>query len=221
MNIESNIASFNATLSRYMAESSKTPDEVLDKKGRDLGIKIFQGFSAHKFGGPGKKRPGLAQAELEARTSSGEGTRVRPALVAQYLEQRAQLRSSVNSFIGPRTNRQQLRTIKDKVKLWQSFVGREVKIRQSGIGALAASFLWFRGRSSQAKGKYYVPNRTGHPIGYVERGDGFLRIVGLTLGLSEVNIRYGIVATALAQAEQDMEQYITERYSKLFGGAAA
>jgi len=225
ISIETNISSYNATLGRYMDETKKMPNEVLDAKGRDLGIKLYQGFALHKFGGPGKKRAGLAKAELAARTAAGRGTHVRQSLVEEYLQQRAQLRSSIKSFIGPRNSRQELRTIKDRVRLWQSFVGREIALRQRGIGMLAASFLWYRGRSSQAKGIYYVKNHTGHPLGFVEKGEGFLRMVGLADGLSTVDSRYGIVASSLSTAEQDMQVYIerklSERYSQIFGRLAA
>jgi hypothetical protein len=207
---ETNLAAFNAVLTRYMDATGKLPDDVLDKKGRDLGIKLFQGFSDHKFGGPGKKKSGLAKAQLAARTTSGEGTKVRASLLKEYFARRGQLRASAKSTLG---------NIKRRIRLWQSIVGREIALRQRGIGVLAASFLWFRGRSSQAKGTYYVRNKTGAPLGSVEKGSGFLRILGFTEGLSSVDARYSIVIHALAEAREDMLAYVERKERELIRAA--
>ena len=99
------------------------------------------------------------------------------------------------------------------------YVGKEVALRQAGIGMLAASFLWYRKRISQAKKTYYVPNRTGKPLGYVERGDGFLRIVGEAEGLDVVDARYSIVQAALARETADIAEYLTRKELELFGVA--
>ena len=208
--VENNLDAFNAVLSRYMDATSKLPDEVLEKKGRDLGIKLFQGFANHKFGGPGKKKSGLAKAQLAARTASGEGTLVRSSLMREYFAKRTELRDAASNSIG---------SIKRRIKLWQSFVGREVAIRQRGIGVLAASFLWFRTRTSQAKGTYYVKNKSGKSLGAVEKGDGFLRIIGFTEGLADVDARFGIVNRALAEARADMLAYVERKENELIRAA--
>jgi hypothetical protein len=219
MKIETNMATYNSILAQYMSVSKLTPDEVLEKKGRDLGIKLFQGFRDHKLG------KGIAKAELLSRTAAGDGTRVRPSLLAEYLAKRTEVRSALKSFIGPLRSRDVLKSIKTRVRLWQSFVGREVKLRQRGAGVLGASFLWYRSRTNQAQGRHFVKNRTGRPLGYVEKGQGFLRIVGLTDGLTLVDSRYNIVATKVAEATSDMVVYVNQKQSQLgralFGGQAA
>lgn len=223
----SNVEAFNSVLMRYMALTKKLPDEVLEKKGRDLGIRLFQAFRERQFGGP-MRAAGLARRELASRTAEGRGTLVRSSLMREYLSQRANLRSELGSFVGPQTARGALHSIKRRIGLWQSFVGREVGIRQRGIGVLAASFLWYRSRSSQARGTYYVKNRTGRPLGAVEKGEGFLRITSMADGIDRVNARYGIVDRVLLESAADMMTYIRERerknYAEAFralGGSAA
>lgn len=207
---ETNLAAFNVVLTRYMDATGKLPDEVLEKKGRDIGIKLFQGFSAHKFGGPGKKRAGLARAELAARTAAGDGTKVRASLMKEYFAKRGQLRAESTGTLG---------NINRRVRLWQSIVGREIALRQRGIGVLAASFLWFRGRTSKARGTYYVRNKTGRALGSVEKGNGFLRILGYTEGLAGVDVRYGIVSRALNEARADMLIYVERKERELIRAA--
>ena len=44
----------NRELGLYARLSGKTIGETLDKKGRDLGIQLYRGFSEAKWGGSGK-----------------------------------------------------------------------------------------------------------------------------------------------------------------------
>lgn len=219
--IETNLSKFVDTFRRYVsqwtANGNGTTEDALEKKGRDLGIKLFQGFRAHKWGGGGKAPRDLARAELDARVAAGAGIRVRGVLMQEYLTARGNLRAHRDPTMP---NGQRWLTTA-KINLWQQFVGKELGLRQSGIGVLAASFLWFRSRSSQARGTYYVKNRVGHPLGGVERGEGFFRIVGFTEGLSEVDARYGIAADAIAESEADMRTYLDQRITDQFHGAFA
>lgn len=219
--IQTNLEAFNSTLARYMAFTSKLPQEALEKKGRDLGIQIFKGFSERKWGGGGKRSKALARAELDARTARGEGTLVRSALLKEYTSKRATILHDRRYAKWSKNERGYLSSTRAAVSLWQSFVGREINLRQRGIGVLAASFLWFRKRSNQSKGTFYVRNKTGKPLGFAEVLDGSFRIVGETAGLSEVDARYGIVAGALSAARDDMVKYLKDRhaetYFKVFG----
>lgn len=81
----------------YDATNKRATSELIAKKGRDLGIKLFEGFRDVQFGGDPKRR-GVAQAELAARTSAGRGTKVRSALLARYRSARKDLGFSVRSF---------------------------------------------------------------------------------------------------------------------------
>jgi hypothetical protein len=206
---------FNSVFARYMDATSKLPDEVLEKKGRDLGIQLFNQFKARKWGGKGK-HPGIAKAGLLARTKAGKGTKVRASLMEEYLSARTALRSNLAQFVGPKNAKGQLKDIKKKVSLWQSFVGKETGLRQHGIGVLAASFLWFRSRSSNARGRYYTANRGGLHLGFAEKGDGFFRVVSDTDGAAKVDSKYGLVDSAVATLTVDMLDYFKKRHADIY-----
>lgn len=208
VNIESTLSLFNSALTRYITahQGRKSVEDIMEKKGRDLGIRLFRGFRERQWGGPGRRSRTLARQELDARVAQGRGIRVRRAIMDDYLAARATLRGRQQGkeLTGAR--------IEQRTRLWRSFVGRELAARQRGIGVLGASFLWYRKRSSQAKGTYYVLNRSAkYPLGGVERGDGFLRIFGETAGLAAVDARYDLVARALADATADIEKYFEQR----------
>lgn len=227
---------FNTTLQKYIAGSSRTMDEVLEAKGRDLGIRLFKGFRGRQWGGDGLKK-NLAVAEMAARTASGKGTKVRSRLLELYRTARAATNSALRSigqqlrndrFGGTLDQHATLAHRRDKIRqararLWRTIVGREIAIRQSSIGALAASFLWFRSRKNSAQGKFYVRNRYNNrpPLGYVEKQPGLLRIVGMTEGLTMIDARYGIVARALNSSELEMRQWMLQRVLAGLGGSAA
>ena len=232
--IETSIDAFNAQLARYMQLSKKLPDEILEKKGRDLGIKLFEGFRSHQFGGNPRRR-GIAAEELRNRSAQGRGIRVRPSILAKYRSERSKLNSALRS-IGQRKRsasehgtlddwsnaRDERATMRDlRAKLWQRTVGAELSLRESGIGVLAASFLWYRKRSNNARGTFLMPNRTGKPLGYVERTENALRIVGLTPGLSVVDAKYSVVVGAINTATADMVDYVTKKERALFKQAFA
>lgn len=227
--IETSLASFNAQLARYMELSKKLPNQILEKKGRDLGIKLFEGFREHQFGG-NPKRKGIAAEELRQRSSQGRGIRVRPSLRKRYEQGREYLTYSVRSF-GQAARRSLLLSDYREAKregraarkrrsaLWKKTVGMELAARESGIGVLAASFLWFRKRSNNSMGTFLVPNRTGKPLGYVERTENAMRIVGETEGLAATDAKYHVVAGAINTATADMVDYITRKERELFNMA--
>lgn len=229
ISIETSLASFNAQLARYMELSKKLPDQILEKKGRDLGIKLFEGFREHQFGG-NPKRKGIAAEELRQRSSQGRGIRVRPSLRKRYEQGREYLTYNVRSFgQGARRSlllsdyrgakREGRAARKRRSALWKKAVGMELAARESGIGVLAASFLWFRKRSNNAMGTFLVPNRTGKPLGYVERSEGAMRIVGDTEGLAATDAKYQVVAGAINTATADMVEYVTRKERELFNMA--
>ena len=229
ISIETSLASFNAQLARYMELSKKLPNQILEKKGRDLGIKLFEGFREHQFGG-NPKRKGIAAEELRQRSSQGRGIRVRPSLRKRYEQGREHLTYSVRSsgqvarssllLSDYREAKREGRAArKRRSDLWQKAVGMELAARESGIGVLAASFLWFRKRSNNSMGTFLVPNRTGKPLGYVERTENAMRIVGETEGLAATDAKYQVVAGAINTATADMVDYITRKERELFNMA--
>ena len=187
----------NRELALYSVLARKTMDEVLDKKGRDLGIQLFREFSAHKLG------KGMARRDLDARTAAGKGTRVRPELLARYQQARKQF-SALGRDKGRRSG----------VNQWRRIVGAEVAMRQAGSGVLGASFLWYRNRGSGRVDTRQVLNRTGKPLGEVVRTPGALSIIGHPAGLAAVSARYGILANAVGAVRADMAPYITRKLAE-------
>lgn len=205
--VETNLAKFNATFERYAATWTQRGDrnfyQALEKKVIDLNLRLYFAFRDHQWGGPGKHK-GIARAELDERAARGVGIKVRPSLMKQYLEERAQLRN----LIGPRTKRSLAGLFLKKVKLWQRFVGKELGLRQSGINYLARAFvLGLREPDLNAGGIKFVKDRYGKRVGALETGPNFFRIIGDIPGQTKVDERYGIVASVLADATADMEQY--------------
>ena len=232
--IETTLEKFNERFARYAELNKRAPDMLLEHKGRDLGIKLFEGFREHQFGG-NPKRKGIAAEELRQRSSQGRGIRVRPSLRKRYEQGREYLTYSVRSFgQGARRSlllsdyreakREGRAARKRRSALWKKTVGMELAARESGIGVLAASFLWFRKRSNNSIGTFLVPNRTGKPLGYVERTENAMRIVGETEGLAATDAKYQVVAGAINTATADMVDYITrkerERFNMAFSNAA-
>ena len=217
-NATAQLGRFEAALQRYAVVTLKSTEEILEKKGRDLGIKLYEEFRARQWGGAGKGRGRtLATAEAEQRYREGRGTRLRPAIKAAYLKERAALRHQKRALANTRA----------RGRLREKYLGRELAARGSGIGVLAASFLWYRNRTTRT-GIVQVPNRTGRPLGRVERGERSLRIVGLgnidksgSTGIGIVDTRYGLTARALARSEADIQVYLDrkarETAAKAFG----
>lgn len=214
----------------YDETNKRATAELLAKKGRDLGIKLFEGFRDVQFGGDPKRR-GVAAAELAVRTSSGRGTKVRSALLARYQSARKDLGFSVRSFgqagryATTKAERAEARrdgraARKRRADLWRKIVGAEIALRQSGIGVLAASFLMFRRsqRWSISQDSYvrtgahdFIPNRTGRPLGSVQVTDDSMEIASYATGIGQVEQRYGIVDRALNASADDMLIYLRDR----------
>ena len=205
----------------YAARNKRDVSELIAKKGRDLGIKLYDGFKDVQYGGDPKRR-GIAKAELAARSAAGRGTRVRPELLKRYQSARKDLGFSVRSFgqaaryADSEADRTEARrdgraARKRRAALWQKIVGAEIALRQSGIGVLAASFLMFRKRSNNARGTFTMPNRTGHPLGSVTTSDDGIEIASYATGIGQVEQRYGISSAALDASAADMLEYLRER----------
>lgn len=235
--IQSNLDQLVATIRRYIALSGKTVAEVVDRKARSLGIRLYGLFRERRWGGAARRR-GIALEELRARAGQGEGITLRPSLEAEMDAQRRNigtLKLALFNKVGgarsrqlaqlSRDERRQLRSLRRaRGHLWRRFVGRELKARERGIGVLAASFLWYRRRTNQ-QGTTYVRNRTGEALGWLESGEGFARLVAETPGIVRIGDRYGIVPAAIAAEQADTEAFVRRRFLGVFeeakGGAAA
>ncbi|RME67490.1 MAG: hypothetical protein D6781_13095 [Verrucomicrobia bacterium] len=200
-----------AALRTYARVTGRDAQEVLDRKGRDLGIQLFRAFRSRQWGGHPRATRGrtLARLEADARARRGRGTVLRPSLQREY--ERELRAASVKGATGRRRVRGR------RLNLRQKYVGRELSLRGRGLGVLAASFLWFRRRASSARGVYYVRNRTGRPLGQVQRGRDFLRITATYRDArgryphALVSNRYGLVAGAVRAVRADTESYLRRK----------
>ena len=220
--IEDNLAAFNTAFAEYLGFTSKQPQEALERKVHNIGIRLFEGFRAVQFGGYPRNR-GIAEAQLQARTAAGRGTKVRPELLARYqaarndiMAERRALRKkarwgTLTDWSAAQSGLAALR--KKAISLWQSVVGEEIKERQSGIGELAASFLPARYRG-KGEARRIVTNRQGHPIGSVDVGPGVAVITGMVAGLTTVDARYGIVAKAIAEETAEFMGWMKDQQDK-------
>ena len=230
--IEHNLAAFNEALLQYAKWCSDTPQMALQRKVDFLGKRIWTGFSQHEFGGFPRKR-GVAKAELQTRTAEKRGTFVRASLLAAYqktakgLRERAKVISqSLRHFMGTldqwgTLKKDLARNQNARINAWQAAVGREISLRQSGIGELAAAFRWSHGAPLEI-GKRTVQNRQGKTMGIVEIGEGEASITAELPGVTTVDQRYAIVAQALADETDDTMEYVerkmAEKRGELFGG---
>jgi hypothetical protein len=241
LSIQDNLEAFSRAFGEYLAWTSKAPQEALERKVKNLGIRLYQGFTAHRFGGVPRRR-GVALSELRSRTDGHRGTTVRPELLAQYevqrtalLAQRTELRAERRTLLGSyRGKGQALAFVAASIDLaknalrrvgaWQAIVGKEVALRQSGIGELGAAFLWFRSRG-KGENQRFVLNHSGRPIGSVSVDDGQAMIVGDVAGIGTVAERYDIVAKAISDETDDTLRWIAEQQDlaaqRIMGGILA
>jgi hypothetical protein len=237
ISIRSNLDRLVGSIQRYIALSGRTVAEVVDRKARSLGIRLFGAFRERQWGGA-RRRRGVALEELRARSAQGKGILVRPSIMAESDAQRRNigtLRLGLFAKVGgarakqlrqlSAQDRKQLRSLqRARGNLWRDAVRRELKARERGIGVLAASFLWYR-RRSNSQGTTYVRNRTGESLGYLESAEGFARIVAETPGIARVGDRYGIVPAAIDAERADTDDFVRRRFLGIFqeaqGGAAA
>lgn len=223
ISIESNLAELTAAIRQTIALSGKTVAEVVDRKTRSLGIRLFGAFRERQWGGNVRRR-GIAREELDARAAQGKGIKVRQTIIDRMDARRKGLgQARVDIFARRRAGtarandeRNLRRNFRARANLWREAVGRELKARERGIGVLAASFLWYRRRSSQARGTYYVRNRSGRSLGYLESADGVARIVAETPGVARVADRYGIVSSAIQAETADTLEFGRRRYLGIF-----
>jgi hypothetical protein len=219
--IESNLAAWNAAFADYTKFTSKQPQEALEHKVRALGVALWKGFTAHQFGGVPRAR-GIALSQLATRTGEHRGTTVRSTLMAEYLAARSFLRAkarairqSLRNFGGTLDQWSGLSSAlaansNQRLGAWHDIVGREIKARQAGIGALGAAFLWYRSRG-KGEARRYVLNRSGKSMGEVTVNEGGALIAANVAGINTVDARYSVVAQAIADETDDTMKYVKQK----------
>ena len=215
--VQEELDNLNATLALYAQVNSKlTTEEVLAKKGKDVGIKLFQGFwslretgSRGDFGGPLFK-------EAAAR---GWRTKLRSKEI--YKEPYLGI-SQFGRTARMRMRKGELRQVLGKKRSARGLlVAQELARRQRGIGLLGLSYLMFRKRDDRndPKGWRLVENKTSRKFGMMSRvtsgideaGNGFFRIENFTPGIVKVGEKLGIFAAAFRAAQADMAQYLVKK----------
>lgn len=210
LEVTHDLGRLNEELALYLKLSKLSVQEVVDKKGRDLGIKLFKGFwrlrtkgSANPFAGPMFTLAKARGWRTRVRTRAIE---VEPYLSIQKqgFFMRRVMRKGVEKDVKSRRSRRGLA------------VAQELSRRQHGAGLLGVSFLQRRWRS-RSNGRYLAVNKSKKlgMLSTVESGpsaDGaFYRIVNYTPGIDTVGGGRGLFATAIREVRQDTAVYLVRK----------
>lgn len=168
-----------------------TEDEILNKVGNDVRIKLFKEFWARRWK-PGGKKSVSALARKMA--SGGKGFKVR-----------------TNQLIAPWEGKIPTETRRGKpLNMRQKLVAQELMRRRAGAGLLGVAFLRRRWRYKKDR-KYLARNFHTGKIGDAatfKKRVGSFEIEGLKEGLGKIASQYGIVNKALSAASANIEVYI-------------
>ena len=208
----------NEVLTEYVRLSKRQPDEVLEKKGRDLNIKIFQGFWALRFkSARSHRRKGAVFSGPAFDEAAARGWRVKVraglTLSGDYRLARAKTTGGGKGKRSGLNNRALL-------------VAQELAMRQRGGGLLGVSFLqhrWRRGKRTEKgpTGSYLVQNRSGALglLSSVRKGvtaDGaFLTITNQAPGVAIMDRNRSIIRNALAAVRGDTLIYLDRKNREL------
>lgn len=219
------VEKFAVALNGYIAAHPTRVADMLIKKGNNLGFLLFKGYAERKWGGAGK-HPGLAIQKARERGMKGKGTVLRESLRAIFDKGRADLTRDARSagqlkrtaerhgVAGLGLRQQQIergaKAREARANLWGKVLASELGIRQSGIGALAATFLWYRQRSN-SQGTRIVKNKTDKQGGSVTVTAEGMEIRARAGGLTEIGSKWSIVDKALSESADDMFEYLAER----------
>ena len=228
MSVSGNLAAVNEALEQYRKINVKlTTAEILEKKGRDLGIQLFRGFWALRQKGVTASMKNPADAvfsgpmfkQAEAR---GWATKIRATeLTGPY----ASLYDAGATARLLKNRKGDYLLRKDAAPTKQALlIAQELATRQRGVGLMGVSFLskrWRR-RDPIKGGDYLVQNTSGKLglLSSVEQvvdasGGGFFRLKSQVPGLSNPAVpTSSIIAAALAEVRRDMLVYITDRQGK-------
>lgn len=208
--VTDSLGKLNEDLALYMELSKLSVQEVVDKKGRDLGIKLFQGFwklrtkrSNNPFAGP----------MFTAAKARGWRTKVR----TRTIEDEPYLSIQSQGFFMRRGRRKGVeKDVKSRRSRRGLAVAQELARRQHGAGLLGVSFLGSRWRSN-SQGRYLRVNKSKKlgTLSTVESGplpDGaFFRLRVFTPGIDTVGEKRGIFATAIREIRKDTAIYLVRK----------
>lgn len=196
----------NAKLVEYQKVNGRyTIPEVLEKKGTDLRLQVWRLFWDQKYGGKGRKKEGIAFAELKRRSKAGLGTRVRE-------------KELLSKWGGAPEVANGRKRKGYKLSNWQKLVWQETERRQSGVGVLAVGFLsreFRKGFNAPQLGWRRAQMETeSKSFGTMVRltmDSNSYTIEGFTPYLAELANRYNIANRAIAEVEKDMDVYLNRK----------
>lgn len=224
--VQRELSRLNDVLNDYAEVSKLTVDEVLEKKSRDLGIKIWQGFWALRvrmsraLQSQSSKRAAFSGPLFNDAAARNWRVRVRETvLVGAYAEIHKQGYRIVKRD-GPKEKylrRDKLVRPNKRALL----VAQELATRQSGAGILGVSFLfkrWRRRKTVSGKiEKYLIQNKSGKLgiLSSLEKGEDaqgpFVKINNRTPGVTLMDGRKSIIHRAMLQVRQDTMVYLLRK----------
>ncbi|EIP96873.1 hypothetical protein OpiT1DRAFT_01300 [Opitutaceae bacterium TAV1] len=217
----------NAELAMYEQLSGKTNIEVVQKKGYDLGIKLFQGFWVLRT--QRSKAPWSGPMFRAAKARGWRTIFSRKNYGKHYENPYAITDEPYRSIWESGRNARLKRGEKGKVDMSRRrrsrrglAVAQELSRRQRGAGLLGVSFLTLRrggAINKQRRNAAFVVNNTSRKLGllsHVESGSGadgsaFFRIVNYTPGVDTIGMKRGIFATAINQVRADTQVYLVRK----------
>lgn len=187
----------NRRMAEYVKASKRTTSYLLDKKGNDLRIALFQEFKEAAWSKTKSNRKSIAFKEFAQRVQQGVGTLVRiKQVMPQY-----QIPTEAKG-----TGR--------KLNWYQRAVMQELIRRTMGIGVLAASFLTKRYRFKG--GERYTADvklKNGQKAITIIKTDEAFQIDGFTPGMGRVAERRGILGKAMRKVSDDIDVYFAKKHA--------
>lgn len=203
------LARLNAKLVDYQKVYQRlTIPEVVEKKGTDLRLQCWKLFYENKWGGKGRRKEGLAFAELRRRGKARLGTRVRE-------------RSLLSNWGAPPATANGRKRKGYKLSEWQKLVWQETTRRQSGLGVLAVGFLskkFQRGWKNPTIFKEANYSKTLGKLVEIEFGISLTgasyTIAGYTPFLVDLANKHNIANRAIGEVAKDMDIYLNRKFEE-------
>lgn len=186
-------------LKAYLATPHKrTVLELLSHKGNQMRIELWRQFWSHRF----IKRKASWKNVLKRVVGKTDGVKVRWQSLHSPWDSRV-----------PDVDKNG-----KKLSLYQKLVAQEIMRRVAGSGVLGVSFLTKRWRKSKGAKPFLIENRT-NTLGKSARfelRDDYVQITGFTPGLEKIALRYGILKSAIREANRDIESYLKDHFGPAF-----
>lgn len=205
------LPAFNRALFDYIKVSKKLPSQVVAEKSQDLRIKAYKEFDRHSWK---SGRKGGAQDYGKLRHMTGEGTEVRPSILAKV---RA---GTAHRFDKTKKKRKRDRALdKNGTALsgQRLAVWLELRARSAGVGYLAASLLDRRyrkpkkGAPLEERRLVLNRNKKGSTLTTMELTPFRYLISMESSGAVPYDRKYNAANNAVQAVNADMDIYLTRK----------